>query len=71
MSGVRSRLAGAMGADPGAIEEVVRRLDELERSSREGLDRDAASLREVAADLAARLAAIERRLDALEAERDA
>jgi tetrahydromethanopterin S-methyltransferase subunit G len=71
MSGVRSRLAGVVGADPGSIEQLTQRLDELERSTGDGLDRHGAAVREVAADLAERLAAIERRLDALEAAADA
>lgn len=67
MSGVRSRLAGAVGVDPTSIEQLTRRLDELEGSTHDGIDRQVAAVREVAADLAERLAAIERRLDALEA----
>jgi hypothetical protein len=71
MSGARSRLAGALGADPAAIDELTRRLDALEASTQEGIERQLAAVREVAADLAERLAAIERRLDALEAAADA
>lgn len=67
MSGVRSRLAGVVGVDQASIEQLTRRLDELEGSTQDGLDRQVAAVREVAADLAERLAAIERRLDALEA----
>jgi tetrahydromethanopterin S-methyltransferase subunit G len=67
MSGARSRLVGVLGVDPAAIEQLTRRLDELEATTRDGLDRQAAAVREVVADLAERLAAIERRLDALEA----
>lgn len=67
MSGVRNRLAGALGVEGGSIEELARRIDELEGSTRDGVDRQTAIAREVAIDLAERLAAIERRLDALEA----
>lgn len=66
MSGVRGRLARVLGADPAAAEQVTRLLDELRTSTHAELDRQAALTREVASDLAERLAAIERRLDALE-----
>lgn len=67
MSGVRSRVAGALGVDPASIEQLSRRLDEIEAGEREGIDRQVAVVRDAVADLAERLAAIERRLDALEA----
>ena len=69
MSGVRSRLARAIGAggDPAAIDELTRRLDSLEAHVRADLDRQEALLREVTADLTERIAAVERRLAALDA----
>lgn len=67
MSGVRGRVAGALGVDPTSIEQLSRRLDEIEAGNREGIDRQVAVVRDAVTDLAERLAAIERRLDALEA----
>ena len=67
MSGVRGRVAGALGVDPASIETLSRRLDDVEAADREGVDRQVAVVREAVTDLAERLAAIERRLDALEA----
>jgi tetrahydromethanopterin S-methyltransferase subunit G len=77
MNSMRSRLIGlvdrgeARGVDPATIEQLAQRLDAIEATTRDELDRHAAIVREVAADLAERLAAIERRLDALEAAADA
>ena len=69
MSGVRGRLAGALGGGPemAVVELLTRRLDEFEERTRSELDRQDVLIREVAADLAERLAAIERRVAALEA----
>lgn len=49
------------------VELLTRRLDEFEERTRSELDRQDVLIREVAADLAERLAAIERRVAALEA----
>lgn len=69
MSGVRGRLAGVLGSgsEMAAVEQLTRRLDELEERTRSELDRQDVLVRELATDLTERLAAIERRLAALEA----
>jgi hypothetical protein len=67
MSGVRSRLARAIDGDSAATDELVRRLDALESAVRADVDRQEALLRGVTAYLTERLAALERRLAALEA----
>lgn len=66
MSGVRNRVAGALGVDPSSLEQLAHRIAELEASTGAGLDAQTTALRDATADLAERLAAIERRLDALE-----
>lgn len=72
MSGVRNRLARAFGAgaDPAATDELTRRLDALDAWVRADLERQETLVREVTADLTDRLAALERRLAALEAQDD-
>lgn len=69
MTGVRSRLARAIGAggDAAATDELARRLDSLDAHVRADLGRQEALLREVTADVIERIAALERRLAALEA----
>ena len=69
MSRWRSRLGRALGAggDPAEIEQMNRRLDESTDRTCAELDRQEALIRELATDLTERVAAIERRLGALEA----
>lgn len=68
MSRLRNRLARALGADgdPAEVEQLTRRLDESSGRTSAELDRQEALIRELAADLTERVAAIERRLGALE-----
>lgn len=68
MSRLRNRLARALGAggDPAEVEQLTRRLDESSGRTHAELDRQEALIRELAADLTERVAAIERRLGALE-----
>ena len=69
MSQLRNRLARALGngGDPAEVERLTRRLDELDTNTRAELDRHESLIRDLGADLTERVAAIERRIAALEA----
>lgn len=70
MSGFGRRLArrlGLGGDDPAAVERLTARLDAADASGRAELARQDALIRQVAADLTERVAALERRVGALEA----
>ena len=69
MSRLRNRLARVIDdvGDPAAVEQMTRRLDELETNTRAELDHQESLIRELGADLTQRVAAIERRIAALEA----
>lgn len=64
MSGLRSRLARALASASGRLTPPLDEVDERARADRERQD---ALTRDAVADLTERLAAIERRLAALEA----
>ena len=67
MSGVRNRLARAIDGDSATTDELIQRLAALESAVRADLDRQEELVRTVTVDLTERLAALERRLAALEA----
>lgn len=69
MNGVRRRLARAVGAgsDAAALEQLTRRVDDLDERTRGDIGRQDTLTRQAVADLTERLAAIERRITALEA----
>ena len=69
MSRWRNRLALVLGSgvNPAEVEQLTRRLDELDAHAAAERERHEALVRELATDLTERLAAIERRLAALEA----
>lgn len=69
MSGLRRRLLRVLGGDPGLaarLDELTARVAELDDRDRVAADRQETLIRELAADLTERVAAFERRLDALE-----
>lgn len=67
MSGVRRRLARAVGVGSEAVEQLTLRVDDLDQRTRGAIGRQDALTRQAVADLTERLAAIERRITALEA----
>jgi ParB-like chromosome segregation protein Spo0J len=69
MSGLRRRFLRSLGVDPALaaqLDELSVRVAELDERNRVALDRQETLVRELAADLTERVAAFERRLDALE-----
>ena len=72
MSGVRRRAQTMLGVDPALgehLQALSDRIDAVNGAARRGTDRNAAEIRDMLADLGARLTAIETRLSALEADR--
>ena len=72
MSGVRRRLLRALGAEPspgGQLDELTTRVAELDEQTRAALERQETLVRDLATDLTERVAAFERRLQALERDR--
>lgn len=72
MSGLRRRVVRALGAEPrsgGQLDELTARVAELEEQTRVALERQELLVRELTSDLTERVAAFERRLQALERDR--
>lgn len=72
MSGLRGRLQHALGVEPrpeGQLDELTAQLAELAVETRVALERQETLVRGLAADLTERVAAFERRLEALERDR--